>query len=119
MEKMRMKTPELVNENIDKIGQLFPNCITEILDESGKVTQAIDFDILRQELSIKDVEGSEERYMLNWPDKRKSILLSNGQIAKTLRPCRKESVDFDKTRNLFIEGDNLDVLKLLREDISW
>lgn len=104
-----------VDENIEKIGKLFPNCITERKNEKGEVEYAIDFDMLKQELSSVVVEGNEERYQFTWPDKKKSILLANAPIAKTLRPCREESVDFDNTENLYIEGDNLDVLKLLQE----
>lgn len=104
-----------VDENIEKIGKLFPNCITERKNEKGEVEYAVDFDMLKQELSTVVVEGNEERYQFTWPDKKKSILLANAPIAKTLRPCREESVDFDNTENLYIEGDNLDVLKLLQE----
>ena len=104
-----------VDENIKNIGKLFPNCITERKNEKGEVEYAIDFDMLKQELSSVVVEGNEERYQFTWPDKKKSILLANAPIAKTLRPCREESVDFDNTENLYIEGDNLDVLKLLQE----
>ena len=104
-----------VDENIEKIGKLFPNCITERKNEKGEVEYAVDFDMLKQELSSVVVEGNEERYQFTWPDKKKSILLANAPIAKTLRPCREESVDFDNTENLYIEGDNLDVLKLLQE----
>lgn len=104
-----------VDENIEKIGKLFPNCITERKNENGKVEYAIDFDMLRQELSTAIVEGNEERYQFTWPDKKKTIRSSNAQINKTLRPCREESVNFDSTQNLYIEGDNLEVLKLLQE----
>lgn len=104
-----------VDENIEKIGKLFPNCITERKNEKGEIEYAVDFDMLKQELSTVVVEGNEERYQFTWPDKKKSILLANAPIAKTLRPCREESVDFDNTENLYIEGDNLDVLKLLQE----
>ena len=104
-----------VDDNIAKIGQLFPNCLTERKNEKGEIEHAIDFDVLRQELSSVIVEGNEERYQFTWPDKKNSILLANAPIAKTLRPCPEESVDFDTTENLYIEGDNLDVLKLLQE----
>ncbi|NUF10105.1 site-specific DNA-methyltransferase [Snodgrassella sp. ESL0324] len=104
-----------VNENIKKIGTQFPNCITERLNQQGEVEYAIDFDILKQELSSVIVTGRDERYQFTWPDKKESILLANAPIAKTLRPCREESVDFDDTQNLYIEGDNLEVLKLLQE----
>ena len=115
MDKLKMHSPNKVDENIEKIGALFPNCLTEVKNEDGEVVRAIDFDMLRQELSSVIVEGNEERYQFTWPDKKKSILLANAPIAETLRPCREESVDFDNTENLYIEGDNLDVLKLLQE----
>ena len=115
MDKLKMHSVNKVDENIAKIGALFPNCLTERKNENGEVEYAIDFDMLKQELSAVIVEGSEERYQFTWPDKKKSILLANAPIAKTLRPCREESVDFDTTENLYIEGDNLDVLKLLQE----
>ena len=115
MDKLKMHSVNKVDENVAKIGKLFPNCVTERMNENGEVEYAIDFDILKQELSSVVVEGNEERYQFTWPDKKKSILLANAPIAKTLRPCREESVDFDTTENLYIEGDNLDVLKLLQE----
>jgi len=115
MDKLKMHSVNKVDENIEKIGKLFPNCITERKNEKGEVEYAINFDILKQELSTVAVEGNDERYQFTWPDKKKSILLANAPIAKTLRPCHKESVDFDNTENLYIEGDNLDVLKLLQE----
>lgn len=115
MDKLKMHSVNKVDENIVKIGKLFPNCVTERKNENGETELAIDFDMLRQELSSVIVEGNEERYQFTWPDKKKSILLANAPIAKTLRPCREESVDFDTTENLYIEGDNLDVLKLLQE----
>ena len=115
MDKLKMHSINKVDENIAKIGAMFPNCLTERKNEDGEVEYAIDFDILKQELSSVIVEGNEERYQFTWPDKKKSILLANAPIAKTLRPCREESVDFDTTENLYIEGDNLDVLKLLQE----
>ena len=115
MDKLRMHSVNKVDENIAKIGAMFPNCLTERKNENGEVEYAVDFDILKQELSSVIVEGNEERYQFTWPDKKKSILLANAPIAKTLRPCREESVDFDTTENLYIEGDNLDVLKLLQE----
>ena len=114
-EKLKMHTVDKVDENIKKIGKLFPNCITEKKFGGGVLKAAIDFDVLKQELSDCLVEGNEERYQFTWPDKRKSILLANAPINKTLRPCREESVDFDNTENLYIEGDNLEVLKLLQE----
>ena len=115
MDKLKMHSVNKVDENIEKIGKLFPNCITERKNEKGEVEYAVDFDMLKQELSSIVVEGNEERYQFTWPDKKKSILLANAPITKTLRPCHEESVDFDNTENLYIEGDNLDVLKLLQE----
>lgn len=115
MDKLKMHTPDFVDANIACIAELFPNCVTETRDEKGNVRQAIDFDQLRQELSGHAVEGPRERYHLDWPGKREALLVANAPIAKTLRPHRKQSVDFDTTRNLFIEGDNLDALKLLQE----
>src|SRR5580658_4172252 len=115
MEKLKLRTPDLTVQNIERVAQLFPNCVTEAQDEQGRLTRAIDFDQLRQELSGSIVEGPRERYHLDWPGKREAILAANAPIAKTLRPCREESVDFDATKNLFIEGDNLDALKLLKE----
>ena len=111
-----MQTTNIVDENIKRIGELFPNCLTERLDENGRPETAIDFDQLRQELSKDIVEGPEERYQFTWPDKRNAIRLANVPTTDTLRPCREESVDFDTTQNLYIEGDNLEVLKLLREN---
>ena len=116
MDKLSMQTTNQVDENIRRIGELFPNCLTERLDENGKPEAAIDFDQLRQELSKDIVEGPEERYQFTWPDKRNAIRLANAPTTDTLRPCREESVDFDNTQNLYIEGDNLEVLKLLREN---
>ena len=116
MEKLNMQTTDVVDENIKRIGELFPNCLTEVKDENGRPQVAIDFDQLRQELSKNIVEGPEERYQFTWPDKRNAIRLANAPTTDTLRPCREESVDFDNTQNLYIEGDNLQVLKLLREN---
>ncbi len=116
MEKLNMQTTNIVDENIKRIGELFPNCLTERLNDEGKPEVAIDFDQLRQELSKDIVEGAEERYQFTWPDKRNAIRLANAPTTDTLRPCREESVDFDNTQNLYIEGDNLQVLKLLREN---
>ena len=116
MQHLNMQTTNQVDENIRRIGELFPNCLTERLDENGKPEAAIDFDQLRQELSKDIVEGPEERYQFTWPDKRNAIRLANAPTTDTLRPCREESVDFDNTQNLYIEGDNLEVLKLLREN---
>lgn len=115
MNKLKMHSPDLTQANIDKLADLFPNCLTETRGADGVVKRSIDFDQLRQELSTSIVEGPQERYQLNWPGKREALLTANAPIAKTLRPCREESVDFDTTQNLFIEGDNLDALKLLQE----
>lgn len=115
MDNLKMQSPNLVDTNIDKIAALFPNCITEDRDDNGVVRRVVDFDLLRQELSSGLVEGPRERYTLNWPGKNEAILTANAPIAKTLRPCREESVDFDNTQNIYIEGDNLDALKLLQE----
>ena len=115
MDKLKMHSMNKVDDNIKKIGALFPNCLTERKNDAGEVEYAIDFDILKQELSTVVVEGNEERYQFTWPDKKKSILAANAPISDTLRPCREESVDFDSTENLYIEGDNLAVLKLLQE----
>ena len=115
MDKLKLQTPNIVDENILKIGELFPNCVVESKDDEGNIKKSIDFDLLKQELSDSVVEGAKERYQLNWPGKEKASNTAYAPIEKTLRPCREESVDFDKTKNLFIEGDNLDVLKLLQE----
>jgi len=115
MNKLTMKSVDLTQVNIDKIAELFPNVITEARDETGKIKRAIDFDLLKQELSDVLVEGDKERYQLTWPGKREAILNANSPIDKTLRPIREDSVDWDNTQNLFIEGDNLEVLKLLQE----
>ncbi len=115
MEKLKMHAPDLTQNNITRIRELFPSCVTEARGEDGNVRLAVDFDQLRQELSESIVEGPQERYHLNWPGKREALLTANAPVAKTLRPCRDESVDFDTTKNLFIEGDNLDALKLLQE----
>jgi len=116
MDKLKMHSPDLSQENIAKIRDLFPGCVTEARDEAtGQLRLAVDFDQLRQELSDHIVEGPQERYRLDWPGKREALALSNAPIAKTLRPARGESIDFDATKNLFIEGDNLDALKLLQE----
>ena len=110
-----MHSPDMTQENIARIREFFPNCVTEAHDDSGELTLRIDFDLLRQELSDSLAEGPQERYRLDWPGKRQALLTANAPIAKTLRPCRDESVDFDTTKNLYIEGDNLDALKLLQE----
>ena len=120
MDKLKMQTANKADENFKKLADMFPNAVTETIidyDENGKaiVERAIDKDVLMQEISCKVVDGNEERYQFTWPDKKKSVLLANAPINKTLRPCREESVDFDNTENLYIEGDNLEVLKLLQE----
>ncbi|GGA56662.1 hypothetical protein GCM10011385_07690 [Nitratireductor aestuarii] len=116
MEKLKMHSPDLSQENIAKIRELFPGCVTEARDEkTGKLRLAVDFDQLRQELSDHIVEGPQERYRLDWPGKREALALANAPIAKALRPCHEESVDFNNTQNLFIEGDNLEALKLIQE----
>ena len=114
--KLKMHSPDLTEDNIAKIAALFPNCISESRDEQGRLKQVVDFDLLRQELSDVIVEGEQERYRLDWVGKKEAILAANAPIAKTLRPSREESVNFDTTENLFIEGDNLDALKLLQEN---
>lgn len=110
-----MQTANKADENFKKLADMFPNAVTEAIDENGEVVRAIDKDVLMQEINTKVVDGKEERYQFTWPDKKKSVLLANAPINKTLRPCREESVDFDNTENLYIEGDNLEVLKLLQE----
>ncbi len=115
MDKLKMHTPNKADENFRKLAAMFPNAVTETINENGEVVRAIDKDVLMQEISCKVVDGNEERYQFTWPDKKKSVLLANAPINKTLRPCREESVDFDTTENLYIEGDNLEVLKLLQE----
>jgi adenine-specific DNA-methyltransferase len=113
--KLAMHTPSITDEKFSNLAKLFPNAVTETIDENGNIVRAIDADVLAQEINSHVVSGKEERYQFTWPDKRKSILLANAPLAAALRPCREESVDFDNTENLYIEGDNLDVLKLLRE----
>lgn len=133
MDKLKMQTVNKADENFKKLAEMFPNAITETIDENGEVVRAIDKDVLMQEISCKVVDGNEERYQFTWPDKKKSVLLANAPINKTLRPvrddetiptgadsggnpyCSSGSVDFDTTENLYIEGDNLEVLKLLQE----
>ena len=114
MDKMRMESVNITDKNIEKIGEMFPNCITETVDTDGKPKKAINFDILRQMLSEDIVEG-EESYEFTWVGKKASIVEANKPIRKTLRPCKEESVNWDATENLYIEGDNLEVLKLLQE----
>ena len=115
MEHLHMHSLNKIDENISKIAALFPNCVTEAKDDNGEIVHKIDFDTLKQELANTLVEGREERYQFTWPDKKQAILTANAPINKTLRPCREESVNFDSTENLYIEGDNLEVLKLLQE----
>lgn len=115
MDKLKMHSPNLTQDNIDRIREVFPACVMEAKGEDGSIKLAVDFDQLRQELTETIVEGPQERYQLNWPGKREALLAANSPIAKTLRPCREDSVDFDTTENLFIEGDNLDALKLLQQ----
>ncbi len=115
MDKLKMHSPDLTQDNIARIRALFPGCVTEAADKNGKLRLAVNFDQLRQELSDQVVEGPQERYHLDWPGKREALLAANAPVAKTLRPRREDSVDFDATKNVFIEGDNLDALKLLQE----
>ncbi|MFN7177723.1 MAG: site-specific DNA-methyltransferase, partial [Thermaurantiacus sp.] len=116
MDKLKMHSPDLSQDNIAKIRELFPGCVTEARDEAtGAVRLAVDFDQLRQELSDHIVDGPQERYRLDWPGKREALITANAPIGKTLRPVRDESVHFDVTRNLFVEGDNLEALKLLQD----
>lgn len=115
MKKLKMKSKNLTKENIERIGKLFPNVITEIKDEDGNITHAIDFELLQQELSDEIVEGSKERYQLTWPGKKEAIVRANTPIDKTLRPVKEDSVSWEDTENLYIEGDNMEVLKLLQE----
>ena len=115
MEKINKQTPDLTSKNIAKITELFPNVITEKEDENGRIVKAVDFDLLRQELSKDIVEGGDERYRLDWPGKRRSMLKANTPINKTLKPDRDSSVNFNTTENVYIEGDNFEVLKILQE----
>ena len=119
-DKLKMQTENLADKNFELLSKMFPNALTETItgyDDDGKpiVERAIDADVLRQEISCKVVEGKDERYQFTWPDKRKAVLLANEPINKTLRPCREESINFNSTENIYIEGDNLEVLKLLQE----
>lgn len=115
MDKLQLIVNNGVTDNIKKIASLFPNCVTETTDADGQTKFAVDFDKLRQELSTEVVEGKGERFEFVWPDKKKAILLANSPITATLRPDRNLSKDFDNTQNIYIEGDNLDVLKCLKE----
>ena len=117
MDKLKMHSPDLSQDNIAKIREMFPGCVTEARDEAtGAVRLAADFDQLRQELSDHIVDGPQERYRLDWPGKREALALANAPTSKTIRPVRDESVEFDKTTNLFAEGDNLEVLKIIQEN---
>ncbi len=115
MEKLQMQTPEAVKINLEKLKALFPNFVTEAKNPNGQLVQVFDFELFRQELSEQLVDGQQERYQINWPGKRESLLLANSPIFKTMRPLKDRSIGFDSTKNLFIEGDNLDALKLLQE----
>ena len=116
MDRLKMQSKDQANFNYNKLVELFPNAVTETVDENGEIVRAIDKDILMQEISTQVVEGREERYQFTWPDKRKALLAANAPTTCTLRPCREESLNFDDTENLYIEGDNLEVLKLLQEN---
>ena len=111
-----MQSANGVSMNIEKIAALFPSCVTETTGKDGRPCKGIDFEKLQEELSDDIIGTGKERYQFTWPDKRKAIHLANTPTDKTLRPCREESVDFDHTQNLYIEGDNLDILKLLRDN---
>ena len=115
MQKLSNQSKDISQENIKKVEELFPNCVTETYDQDGNLVRSIDFDILRQDLSGHVVEGPKERYQFNWPGKREAILLANAPTTNTLRPLPEKSVDFEKTKNVYIEGDNLEALKILRE----
>lgn len=115
VEKLKMQTPDITDQNMEQIAKLFPNVMTETKDENGKIKKAIDFDLLKQTLSDVLVDDENERYRLDWVGKKASLLKANTPITKTLRPCRKESVNFDTTENVYIEGDNFEVLKILQE----
>ena len=117
MDKLKMQSPDLSKEKLNKLAEIFPHCVTEASDDEGRLRKLVDFDKLRQEVTGSIVEGPRERYHLDWPGKKDSILASNTPITKTLRPCRDESKNFDTTKNLFIEGDNLEVLKLLQKSL--
>ena len=114
MEHMKFESPDMTSQNIDRIAALFPNCVTEMQDENGKIKRGINFELLKQMLSPDVVDG-DERYEFTWVGKKAAIVEANKPIRKTLRPCVDESKDWDTTENLYIEGDNLEVLKLLQE----
>ncbi|WP_347707495.1 hypothetical protein [Clostridium sp. cel8] len=115
MDKLKMSSKDITQENIEKVADLFPNVIVETKDEKGNITKAIDFELLKQELSNEIVEGNKERYQLTWPGKKEAIVTANTPVNKTLRPVKEESLNWENTENLYIEGDNLKVLKLLQE----
>lgn len=115
MDKLKMHTSNKADENFKRLAEMFPNAVTETINDDGEVVRAIDKDVLMQEINTTVVDGKDERYQFTWPDKKKAVLAANAPTSKTLRPCREESVDFDNTENLYIEGDNLEVLKLLQE----
>ena len=114
MDKMRMESEDIQQDNVKKIEELFPNCVTEARDEDGKLKKAVNFELLKQMLSDSVVDG-DEAYEFTWVGKKASIVEANKSIRKTLRPCKEDSVNWDSTENLYIEGDNLEVLKLLQE----
>lgn len=114
MDRMRMESVDMTAQNIDKIGSIFPNCITETVDENGKPKKAINFELLKQMLADEVIDG-DEAYEFTWVGKKAAIVEAHNPIRKTLRPCKAESKEWDKTENLYIEGDNLEVLKLLQE----
>lgn len=115
IEKLKMQTPNITEQNMEQIAKLFPNVMTETQDEKGNVQKVIDFDLLKQSLSSVLVDDADERYRLDWPGKKAALLKANTPITKTLRPCRDDSVNFDSTENVYIEGDNFEVLKILQE----
>src|SRR5690606_17037562 len=110
MDRLKMKSKDITKENVEKIAELFPNVIVEVKDENGNIRKAIDFELLQQELSNEIVEGSKERYQITWPGKKEAIALANTPTDKTLRPVKEESLYWETTENLYIEGDNLEVL---------
>ena len=121
-DKLKMQTENLADKNFELLSKMFPNALTETItgyDDNGKpiVERAIDADVLRQEISCKVVEGKDERYQFTWPDKKKTMALSNEPVSLTLRPNKNKSVNFQNTQNIYVEGDNLDVLKILQENI--
>jgi len=115
MDRLKMRSKDLIKENIEKIAKLFPHVVTEIKDEKGNITRAIDFELLKKELCDEIVEGSKERYLITWPGRKEALILANTPTYKTLRPVKEESLNWESTQNIFIEGDNLEVLKLLQE----